>query len=134
MAKTFDYPNGAFTLSLPDDWDYAVKNASIAFFQPETGFGAINVSALAPTKGARDPAKIALQFTPGTLRAGLQVTNFECSVPAANVEYEIDGNAWRLWTFCGRTRVVVVTYNCRVHSKGKEDRTVDQIVQSLIVS
>jgi hypothetical protein len=133
MSQTYEHPNGAFSLTLPDDRDYAVQKSTIAFFQPEIGVGAINVSAMVPTKGIVDPAVIAFEFTPKAIRSGLQAIDSEASLPGAYVEYEFNGDAWRLWAVCGQTRVVVVSYNCQVSSKGAEDKVVNEIVQSLVV-
>src|SRR5262249_45583540 len=121
------------SLNLPDDWDHAVQKSTIAFFQPETGVGAINVSAMTPAKGIVDPAEIALEFTPKSIRPGLQATELESTFPGGYVEYEFKGAAWRVWAFRGRNRVLVVSYNCQIASKGVEDEVVNEIVQSLVV-
>lgn len=133
MSKVYNHPNGTFSLALPDDWDHADRKATTAFFQPDTGVGAMNISAMVPAKGVVDPAHIVLEFTPTTIRSAVQVTHLESAVPGAYAEYQFNGDAWRVWVLGGRTRVVVVSYNCQVRSKGIEDHTVDQIIQSLVV-
>src|SRR5215475_9547883 len=105
MSQVYNHPDGAFSLSLPDDWDHAVQKSTIAFFQPETGVGAINVSAMVSPNGL-DPADITLEFTPTSIRARLRPTVLDTTAPGAYVGYEFKGDAWRVWTFCGRTHVV----------------------------
>jgi len=133
MSQTYDHPDGAFSLKLPDDWDHAVQKSTIAFFQPETGVGAVNVSAMIPGKGNVDPAAIVVEFAPKSIRSGLQPLDLEFPIAGAYIEYEFRGDAWRVWAFRGRTRVLIVSYNCQVSCKGAEDDAVNGLIQSLVV-
>lgn len=134
MSKVYYHPNHAFFLTLPDDWHHADLGTTTAFFQPETGVGAMNASAMSLANGTADAARIVLDFTPITMRSDVQVEDLESTVPAAYAEYLYHGDSWRVWAFCGRTRVVVVSYNCPVTSKGFEDKIVDDILLSLVVN
>jgi hypothetical protein len=133
MSQSYEDPSGAFSLTQPDDWDRALQKSTIAFFQPKTGVGAVNVSAMVPTKAGVDPAELALEFTPESIRAGVRAMALESPVPGAYVEYEFKGDAWRVWAFRGQTRLLLVSYNCELSRKGSEDGVVDAIVQSLTV-
>jgi hypothetical protein len=133
MSKSYHHPGGAFSLTLPDNWDYSIQNSTIAFFQPANGVGAINVSVMIPAKCTVDLAEVALEFAPKSIRPELQVTDLESAAPGAYVEYEFKSNVWRVWTFCGKTRVLVVSYNCQSSSKGIEDSIVNEIIRSVVV-
>jgi len=133
MSQTYDHPDGAFSLKLPDDWDHAVQKSTIAFFQPETGVGALNISAMIPAKGNIDPATMVVEFAPKSIRPGLQPIDLESPIPGAYVEYEFRGDAWRVWAYRRRMRVLIISYNCQVSSKGADDDAVNRIIQSLVV-
>jgi hypothetical protein len=135
MPTAYRHTTGAFKLVLPEDWEYAVRRSSVAFFDPSNGVGAMNVSAMIPQKGVPvDPTLVVLDFAPMKVRAEIGITSFmtDTRANAVYTEYEINGDAWRLWVFCGPTRVVVVSYNCKRDSKGIV--AVDQIVASIVAA
>jgi hypothetical protein len=137
MRKRYRHPSSEFGLALPDDWEFAVKRASVAFFQPSEGVGALNVSAMTPQQGAIiDPVAVALDFVPKKLRTEVKLSGIasDSSPESVYTEYETADDAWRLWILCGPTRVVVVSYNCQRQSKGIEDPVVDAIVASIRAS
>src|SRR5262249_36830979 len=133
MPQTYTHPESAFSLKLPDHWEHSVRNTTVAFFQPETGVGAVTVSAWIPPKGTVDPAEIVKEFAPEAIRPALEPIDLESPVPGSYVAYEFGESAWRVWAFCGRTWVLVVSYNCQVSSKGAEDAIVNEMVQSMAV-
>jgi hypothetical protein len=133
MSKIYSHPAGAYSLAIPDGWEWADQPSNIAFFNPVDGIGAINVSSMKPARGVVNPASIVLEFAPRSIRSELNVIDLE-SLPGAYVEYQFEKNAWRVWVFCGPTRVFVLSYSCHASARGIEDRIVDEIVGSLKVS
>jgi hypothetical protein len=137
MSTTYRHANGAFTVVLPDDWEFAVRRSSVAFFHPSEGVGAMNVSAMIPQNGvAVDPAVVALDFVPKGVRTEVNLASKVADSQSkwAHAQYETDTDAWRLWVLCGLTQIVIVSYNCQRNSKGIEDPVVDQIVASIVVA
>lgn len=134
MSTLFKHPNGAYSLILPNDWGYEFKKSTVAFFQNRTGVGALNISSMIPPTNEIDPTQVATDFVPKEIRSQTVVTNLKADIPNAVASYVIGDTSWRVWVLCGKTRVIVVSYNCQRDYMGIEDENVDKIIQSLVVS
>ncbi|WP_406697248.1 DUF3805 domain-containing protein [Singulisphaera sp. Ch08] len=138
MGQVFNDPNGAYSLEIPDHWEYEAVSHSIAFYNPE-GAGALNISCLQSPKGiSADPENVILNFVPKqVLESGnvhiVHKTSPNQRMSQAYTEYSIDGDAWRLWAIANSDRVVIASYNCKMASKGDENRIVDKIIKSIMV-
>ena len=135
MGNRFTHPDDAYVLTIPDGWEVEELSHTHAFFHPDTGVGAVNISVMSPKPEMPMPLAKAIigEFIPrnATIEGSASLSAQSNELNRAFAKYSKSSKAWRLWVICGQTRIVVVTYNCDQSREGIEDEQVDALVASI---
>jgi hypothetical protein len=135
VAMTYEYkePTGAYTVTIPGSYEYSRAKSTVAIFRAHDGVGAINLSTFVTTVSAPSSASSLLAEALHGREPARKPTSAKAAdgTDVAHSEYESGDFWWRVWMLARGRRVVYVTYNCRLGSKGQEDEAVDAILASI---
>lgn len=137
MGQLYIDPGDAYTIVIPDEWEYTPTSHSMAFYNPD-GVGALTISSMRSPKGdLADPRLVIRSFVPkrvledGSPQILLQDSP-DGKVSSAYAEYLSGDDAWRVWVFARTGRVVTASYNCNINLK-EERNVVDKILESIVI-
>ena len=122
-------------MSYPEQWIAEDGEECVTFFEPETGAGALQISAYqTPTYQNCEDVLIeylsdnAISLVERNLI--LQQDNSKCMA-----SYNYQHGPWfkRVWFIGHGKHILLITYNCKIENQGMEDQTIKQIVSSVAI-
>lgn len=137
MGKQYIAPGDAYSIVIPDEWEYSPTSHSMAFYNPD-GVGALTISCMrSPNGDPADPELVIRSFLPKSV---LKVEDYQIllqvstdgKVSSAYAEYLSGDDAWRVWVFARSRQVVTVSYNCKKNWKDEES-VVNKILDSIVI-
>lgn len=131
---------GWYSMSYPDDWiveeDKEKEPYVTTFYDPEKGVGVLQVSAYdIPIK---PDFNLVSQFIESLSDIGVSANREEIYVNIFKdkgvVYYDsvLDSNHYfRYWMINRQNRLLFITYNCAPEDKGKEDKVVEEVIETI---
>lgn len=125
-----------YSLKYPRTWEVEEDEGYSTFFEPESGVGAFQVSAY-ETPSPQDCEAILLEYLADH---GIQSSQCERTVETQNgkciAACRYTENAWfrRVWFISEDNRLLMLTYNCKTEHRGKEDRQIESIIESVTIN
>lgn len=118
-----------WSIDLPDAWEDEADDDGITLFDPE-GSGALRISAVEREEEIGDDF---LDYMAAEhLEAGAEPEEVDCGdFDGLELSYGDDDHYWREWYLRAGSVMLYVTYHCPLADEGREDDTVDAILETL---
>lgn len=115
----------------PDSWsgEYDAADHTILFCDPDNGYGSLQFSVLYPPEKQEISLKNWLEEKLEKWHEKYIVT--ENKHYARSEHVNDDSRSWRYWAIRKDNMMLFGTYNCDEQDQGKEDKIVDEIINSI---
>lgn len=126
---------GWYSLRYPGNWVVEEGEECTTFSDPQRGVGALQVSAYeTPTYQNCEETMLEYLSDHGVsvLEGNVEVQNQEGKCIAS---YSYTQEPWfrRVWFISEDHKLLMITYNCSIEHRGKEDREVNELVASVTI-
>ena len=121
------YPT--WSIELPEHWSREEQDACVAFYEPASGVGALQLSSATKQAGEVTDADLIDKAE----RNGDQVTSETSYGDFLGWEYSVveSESYWRKWCLRAGKTLLFATYNCALEDRGQEDSVIDAAMNSL---
>jgi hypothetical protein len=126
---------GWYALSYPATWVIEESEDCATLLNPANGVGALQISAY-ETPSHQDCKEVLSEYLSDKgISFRERNASFENHPNRCIAKYEYEENRWFkcLWYISQDNRLLMITYNCKLEYRGREDREVEQIVSSVTV-
>lgn len=114
---------------LPDGWLGEQEAECDSIYNPD-GPGVLQISALIQDQPIT-PADLQ-EFAREHVESGARLNTLEAGdFTGISVDYDVDDVYWREWYLKSGNLFLFMTYHCALTEEGKEDDTIDSILESL---
>ncbi len=128
-------PKGLYELDIPDSWESENTDMWQSFYNPDTGCGALQISAYsAPNETEANPSNLLLEHlrnqTIKYSEADIELKDSK-NIRLAAIHFIRDEIYWKLWFIAKSRTVLFMTYNCGIADIGREEKEVEAMISSI---
>lgn len=138
METIFIHPNQIYSLVLPDGWGYRNQGSQVVLSQLDREVGAVVLSCMGPPPGTKpDPVQLIMglmtKLPPDQKQAKI-VRLPHADFEEFYTEYTAQGDAWRIWVFAKKDKMLFISYNYPPDVENEEKDAVESIVSSVCLT